>query len=55
MLAGGVGFETIFGVTVPPYDYVPIPYHIFNFLMWVVFLLLFPIIFKNLLVRGLAT
>ena len=50
MIVGGVGFETLFGMDKSPADYVPIPYHVFNFLMWIAFLLLFPIIFRNLLV-----
>ena len=50
MITGGVSFDTLFKIDVPPAEYEPIPYHIFNFIMWTAFLILFPVVFKNLLV-----
>lgn len=50
MITGGVSFETIFDLQVPPSKYVPIPYHNVDFVVWIVIIVLFPIIFKNMLV-----
>lgn len=52
MITGGPTFETLFNINVPPSDYIPIPYHAFNFIMWILFLFVFPIIFRNLLVSN---
>lgn len=50
MVTGGVGFEALFALNVPPSGFRAIPYHVVNSFVWIFFLLLFPIVFKNLLV-----
>ena len=50
MVTGELGFEDIFNLGVPSSEYVPIPYYASNFIMWIIFLILVPIILNNMLV-----
>ncbi len=50
MVTGEFGYEDLFNLGVSPADYVPIPYYASNFIMWIIFLILIPIILNNMLV-----
>ena len=50
MVTGELGFEDNFNLGVSPSEYVPIPFHASNFIMWIIFVVLVPIILNNMLV-----
>ena len=50
MVTGELGFECLFALETSPSDYQPIDYFISNFIMWIIFLVLVPIILNNMLV-----
>ena len=50
MVTGELGFEQFFNLDVPPSEYVPIPYFGTNFMVWIIFLILVPVILNNMLV-----
>ena len=50
MVTGELGFEDLFGLGTQPNDYIPGEYHVSNFIMWIIFLVLLPIILNNMLV-----
>ena len=50
MVSGELEFEDIFNLDVSPSEYVPIPFYISSFIMWIIFLVLVPIILSNMLV-----
>ena len=54
MVTGEFSFESIFNLEVPPSDYVPVPYLASNFIMWIIFLILIPVILNNMLVSWLT-
>ena len=43
-------FDAYFGLNVAAADYVPVPYHVLNLIMWLFFLVMFPVVFRSLLV-----
>jgi hypothetical protein len=51
MVTGEMDFDDLFGLGVPLSSYTPIPFHVTNFIMWIAFLILIPIVLGNMLVR----
>jgi hypothetical protein len=52
MVTGEMDFDGLFELGVSPMTYTPIPFHITNFIMWIVFLILIPIVLGNMLVSN---
>ena len=50
MVTGELGFEDLFNLGDSPSEYIPIPYYVSSFIMWIIFLVLVPIILNNMLV-----
>ena len=50
MVTGELGFEDIFNLGVPPSEYQAVPFVVTNFIMWMFFLVLIPILLNNMLV-----
>ena len=50
MVTGELGFEDIFNLGVSPSEYQAVPFVATNFMMWMVFLVLIPILLNNMLV-----
>ena len=46
----GVGLETLFNLDQPAATFTTIPFHYLNILVWLLLLLLFPLVFNNMLV-----
>ena len=55
MVTGEMDFDGLFHLGVPPSAYTPIPFHITNFIMWIIFLVLIPIVLGNMLVSNVIT
>lgn len=55
MVTGEMDFDGLFNLGVPPSEYTPIPFHITNFIMWIVFLILIPIVLGNMLVSTIMS
>jgi hypothetical protein len=46
----GVGLETLFSLSEPAQSFTKIPFHYLNIIVWLLLLLLFPLVFNNMLV-----
>ena len=52
MVTGEFDFDDIFHFGVPTSEFTPIPFSTINYIVWIIFLILVPIILSNMLVSG---